>query len=185
MNGISRLSRRSLCSGMAFSAAATLLVSSPAAATQPPPGAIQGAQILLGEPSALKRMVLGVSLHCGGTRAYFREHGSRLAREVADGKRLILLTHIVRTPRELPVGVELLRLGSAFYPEAFLGTLALSVELDEPVSLPMVKEYVAMKGWDVVQGKEHTKDFLAALLATRRAYEVELGVKKTPFVQEG
>ena len=83
------------------------------------------------------------------------------------------------------MGVELLRLGSALYPEAFLGALALSVELDEPVSLPMVKEFVAMKEWDVVEGNEHTKGFLAALLATRRAYEEELGVKKTPFVQEG
>ena len=185
MNGPFRFSRRSLCAGLAFGAAATLLASSRAAAALPPPDAIQGAQILLGEASASKRMVLGVSLHCGGTRAYFREHGSRLAREVGDGERLILLTHIVRTPRELPVGVELLRLGSALYPEAFLGALALSVELDEPVSLPMVKEFVAMKEWDVVEGNEHTKGFLAALLATRRAYEEELGVKKTPFVQEG
>ena len=82
VNGPSRFSRRSLCAGMAFGAAATLLASSRAAAALPPPDAIQGAQILLGEASASKRMVLGVSLHCGGTRAYFREHGSRLAREV-------------------------------------------------------------------------------------------------------
>lgn len=184
MNEPSRFSRRSLCAGMALGAATTLLAPSRATAEQPPPDAMRGAQILLGEPSAPKRMVLGVSLHCDGTRAYFREHGARLAREVADGERLILLTHIVRTGRELPVGVELLALGSALYPEAFLGALALSVELDEPVSLPMVREYVAMKGWEVVEGKERTRGFLVALLATRRAYEEELGVKKTPFVQE-
>ena len=135
-------------------------------------------------PQAARDFVeIGFSLHCGGTRDWFRDNGLALADDISSGRTLAFFSHLVRSENELPVGVELMRVGEARYPEAVLASIGLSLKLNRSVSALEVKEYLRALGMrPQTPFKEKTAEI--RLLGVAKVYYEGLGISETPFIKK-
>lgn len=124
---------------------------------------------------------IGYSLHCGGTRAWMRRNGRQLARDLRAGRKGALFSHVIRSANELPVGVEVMRVGPERYPEAVYATLGLALHLDRPVSATEVRLFLTEAGFRPAQGFSQVSAEVA-LLGVAKAYQDGLGRRSTPII---
>lgn len=126
---------------------------------------------------------IGFSLHCGGTRDWFRANGFKLADDIAQGRTVAFFSHLVRSENEIPVGVEMMRVGQDRYPEAVVACIGLSTRLDRPLGAADVREFLA--SLDIPLASELLYDDAELrLLAVAKAYYEGLGIRETPFIRQ-
>ena len=140
-------------------------------------------QFFDGKHSSKKLVEIGFSLHCGATREWFKTNGQKLVADMKSGKKAVFFSHIIRHSNELPVGVELMKVGQERYPAAVYATLGLSMHLNRPVSAEEVKIFLQESGLQFTNGfsKENAE---IGLLGVQRAYKEGLGISVTPFIKE-
>jgi len=124
---------------------------------------------------------IGYSLHCGGTRDWFRENGPALALDLREGRKAALFSHIARTEREIPVGIEMMRAGQEHYPEVVYATLGLALHLDRPLFAEEVRQFVDELGFP--PAPDFSEEIATVgLLGVARAYRDGLKRRTTPII---
>ena len=126
---------------------------------------------------------IGFSLHCGGTRDWFRANGFKLADDIAQGRTVAFFSHLVRSENEIPVGVEMMRVGQARYPEAVVACIGLSMRLDRPLGAAELREFLASLDMPPAPELQYA-DAELRLLAVAKAYYEGLGIRETPFIRQ-
>ena len=141
-------------------------------------------QFFLAEQGEWRELTeIGFSLHCGGTRDWFRANGLKLADDIAQGRTVAFFSHLVRSENEIPVGVEMMRVGQDRYPEAVVSCIGLSTRLDRPLGAADVREFLA--ALDMPPTAElQDADAELRLLAVAKAYYEGLGIRETPFIKQ-
>ncbi len=122
------------------------------------------------------------SLHCGESRDWFRKNGRTLARDIASGRTVAFLSHLVRSENELPAGVEMMAAGQQRYREMALSAVALSLKLDRPLGAADIRALREALGIPAAQPMLDAQDAEARLLMVAMAYHEGLGVTGTPYV---
>jgi hypothetical protein len=139
-------------------------------------------QVVYGHPSATSYTEAALSLHCGATRTYTASTLRGRLAEARSGRRLVVLSHYVRTANEIPLGIELLQTGDR-YPEALLAMLGLSARVGRALSAAEASQYLTCAGFSKSPGIR-AQDARVALGTVRVAYD-EAGLLATPFIREG
>jgi hypothetical protein len=140
-------------------------------------------QFLDGHSSASNLVEIGFSMHCGGTREWFRTNGAQLINDIKSGQKRAIFSHVMRSANELNVGVELMRVGEAKYSEAVYSTLALSLHLNRPISSKEVKLFLTESGMEADPSFSE-EDAKLALLGVFKVYRDGLGHKQSPIILE-
>lgn len=135
------------------------------------------------EDRATMFVEVGFSFHCEGSRIYFRKTGKSLVDDIRNDRTVALFSHIVRTKNELPVGVELMKIGPNFYPAAVFATLGLTFRTNRSLSAAEVRDFLSQAGFrrDPDISEENIR---LALIGMREAYRTRASVKATPYVYE-
>ncbi|MEM8537259.1 MAG: hypothetical protein AAGF56_05280 [Pseudomonadota bacterium] len=124
---------------------------------------------------------IGYSYHCGATRAWMRRNGRGLVADLRAGRKGALFSHVIRSANELPVGVEVMRVGPERYPEAVFAALGLSLQLDRPVSATEMRLFLSEAGFRPARGFSQTTAEVA-LLGVAKVYQDGLGRRSTPII---
>lgn len=140
-------------------------------------------QFFDGRKTSKEFIEIGFSLHCGGTRDWLKKNGKKLAQDIKSGKKAALFSHVIRSANELPIGVELMRVGEARYPEAVYATLGLSIHLDRPISTEEVRLFLSESGFKRATGVSDENSRIT-LLALQKVYQEGLGETQTPIIKK-
>jgi len=124
---------------------------------------------------------IGYSLHCGGTRQWLRQNGKRLVSDLRAGRKAALFSHVIRSENELPVGVEVMRVGQERYPEAVYAAFGLILALNRPVSAGEMRQFLSESGFSTSRNFSE-RNAEVALLGVLKAYHDGLGRRSTPII---
>ena len=140
-------------------------------------------QFFDGKQTSKNFLEIGFSLHCGATRDWFKSNGKELAKDIKSGTKAVLFSHVIRSHNELPVAIELMKVGQENYPAAVYATIGLAVHLDRPISAKEVKLFLKESGFKYPRGFSK-KNSEIGLLGLHKVYKDGLGVTTTPYIKE-
>lgn len=139
-------------------------------------------QVVYGPRSAKKYTELAISLHYGASRDYLKGPFHQRLAEASVGQRMLIVTHYIRTPNEVPLGELLLRRGPK-YPEAMMAVMGLTAAMGPAISEREAEEFLNDASYPAVSSINPANPRFA-LGAARMVYD-EAGPKETPFIREG
>ena len=155
-----------------------------AAINPPPPGTptLPVPQFYAGNERAPRFTEVGFSLHCGGSRDWFRTSYSPLWRDIKGGRQSAMFSHVVRTEAELDAGIAVMSVGPQAYPGAMVAVIALTLSENRSLSATEIRSFLPAAGYprSPTANDDYAK---AALMAIRVLYEA-INVNATPYVNE-
>lgn len=134
-----------------------------------------------GNNNTAELVEIGYSLHCGGTRQWLRQNGKQLVSDLKSGRKAVLFSHVIRSESELPVGVEVMRVGQERYPEAVYAAFGLILALNRPVSAQEMRQFLGESGFSTSRNFSE-RNAEVALLGVLKAYYGGLGQRSTPII---